>query len=393
MQAAAEKDKDTIKVTEESHFVELRRDGTTTEWAVGGRPVQISHVRLKDSESADSLSPPVPSEVAAGLAQEGTVNLAIEELKLVFTSELAHTAYLPFLKHIGVDSLEISLKNHDNIRDLCQYYEQEIRATPNIVPKLTLSDFNRSKTITTSSSIGSNIAVIGNRIDVQTENFDSLNSDLLSLVSSRMENTSRHLRGNWLAYWEHEIGRSEKDNMFNFKQIKLQTFMGHTHSVKCLYVLDNENSFMSGSRDKTVKLWSLRSQGDGFSTSNCQWTYSAHKKSILTITFIESMRLVASCDNVVHIWDPFMGANLGNLESTKFAPVTVLKSMPAPSTLVFAATTDGTVKVIDTRLLNYIHELKVSRNQRVALLGHIDVCGTEHYVTLNGITRNYIALS
>lgn len=108
-----------------------------------------------------------------------------------------------------------------------------------------------------------------------------------------------------------------------------------------------------------MKLWSVRSQGDGTGVSNCQWTYTAHKKSVLTITFVESLRLVASCDSVVHIWDPFMGANVGHLESPKNPPVNVLKPMPAPSCLLFAATTEGSVRVIDTRLCSYIYELKV----------------------------------
>lgn len=341
-------------MSEESHFVEYCRDGTTTEWAISGRPLQIS---LKDTESAESMSPPIPHQEISLLGKE--VNVALEELRTVFTAELAHIAYLPFLKHLSLASLEISLNNHDRIRNLCQEYEQQIKITQSSqVPKFRLSDFSKNTTISTSSSIGSNIALVGNRIDIQTENAPSY--DLLNLVSNKMENNTRHLRGNWLAYWEHEIGRSDKYTMFNFKQIKLQTFTGHTHSVKCLYVLDNENSFISGSRDKTVKLWSLRSHGDGFHTSNCQWTYSAHKKSILSLTFIESMRLVASCDSVVHIWDPFMGANLGNLESPRYPPVNVLHSMTAPSSLVFTATTEGTIKVIDVRLLSYIHELKVS---------------------------------
>lgn len=288
---------------------------------------------------------------------------AVEELREVFTTELAHSAFLPFLHYIGDTSMEVSLKNHALIRELCFEYEQENKHTHSATSMNTkyMSDKTADDIpvcVGSTGSFGTNVALVGNRIDVQFEQSESKQSHILNLVSNKMENTNRHLRGNWLAYWEHEIGRADKDTMFNFKQIKLQGFCGHTNTVKAIKVLDNENSFMSGSKDKTVKLWSLRSQGDGTSVSQCQSTYTGHKKSVLSVTFLESMRMTASCDSVVHLWDPFMGSPISQLEGSKIVPVSMVKSMPAPSPVLLAAT-DTTIRLIDARICSYVHELKV----------------------------------
>lgn len=260
--------------------------------------------------------------------------------------------------------MEVSLKNHTLIKTLCFEYEQENQLNTKTNVDLKYIPDNSSDDIPvcvgSTGSFGTNVALIGNRIDVQFEQNETKQSHILNVVSNKMENTNRHLRGNWLAYWEHEIGRADKDTMFNFKQIKLQSFSGHTNTVKSISVLDNENSFMSGSKDKTVKLWSLRSQGDGTSVSQCQSTYTGHKKSVLSVAFLESMRLTASCDSVVHLWDPFMGSSISQLEGPKTVPVSMVRAMPAPSPVLLAAT-DTAIRLIDARLCTYVHELKVRK--------------------------------
>lgn len=215
-----------------------------------------------------------------------------------------------------------------------------------------------------SNSFGSQ--VIGNRIEMRTETGKTVSepkvavNDVLGLVTYKAEriNTARHLRGNWLAYWEHENCRRDKDEsgFFDVKQIKLQTFTGHVSAVKSLLVLDNENSFMSASRDKTVKLWSLKSEEGG--TRMCQWTYGSHKKSVHSLAFLESMRLAVSCDSTVHVWDPFVGSPVGQLE--KYAGVSVIRTCPTPSALVMAGTMDSTVKIIDARCMAYVTDWKLT---------------------------------
>ena len=38
---------------------------------------------------------------------------------------------------------------------------------------------------------------------------------------------NQHLRGNWLAYWENEIGLADRESHFDIKHMKLLTFIGN----------------------------------------------------------------------------------------------------------------------------------------------------------------------
>ncbi|CAB3366386.1 Hypothetical predicted protein [Cloeon dipterum] len=390
-------DKAYDRIDAESGFLEVRRDNGEL---LKGSPLQISQVMVY--ESIDSFSPPAPIQEAANEFRMK----ALHEIKAVFNEKLAHCIYIPFYRLLGETLMEKILKNESLVRDLCYQYEQmtpRLNQCQGAGSLVYLSDLlpPEENLIGTSSSFGTNVSVIGNRIELQRPDIPSTlpspgfkNLDEVSnIISKRMENTSRHLRGNWLAYWDHEIGRSDKDNKFNFKQIKLQQFTGHSHSVRALLVLDNENSFISGSRDKSVKLWSLRSQGDGTTASTCRWSYNQHRKSVLAIAYVEPVGLVASCDSVVHLWDPFMGATVAVLDGASRvsnAPVNVLHAMPAPSCSVLAATTDATLKVIDVRTAEYVIEMKVA-NAAGGLIRCISVCSNGHTIAV-GQSSGHLSL-
>ena len=288
----------------------------------------------------------------------------LDEIKESFTPSLAHSAYLPFAKQLGENVMKQTVKNLELILNLSHEHEVPNFTNDSEPVKIQEQQLRLSyDQVDSPHSFGTNVSIVGNRLDFQrSDSVTSEQVDLIDLVAYKMQNSFSHrqLKGNWLAYWTNEIGRSDKDQNFNLKQIRLQTFSGHTNSIRAILCLDNENSFMSASKDRTVKLWSLRSEGDGSKISSCQFTYTGHKKSVHSLAFLESMRLSVSCDGGIHLWDPFVGAQVNQIEGLRYTPVSIVRTYPTPSNLILAGTADTTVKAIDSRLCEYVLEWKLT---------------------------------
>lgn len=129
-----------------------------------------------------------------------------------------------------------------------------------------------------------------------------------SALKQELPRSGRALQGNWLAYWQYEIGLNQQDPHFHFHQIRLQSFIGHSGTTKCLAPLTGEDYFLSGSKDKTVKLWPLYNHGDGTREVEPRLTYSDHRKSVFYVGQLEASQEVVSCDGTVHLWDQYTGS-------------------------------------------------------------------------------------
>lgn len=307
----------------------------------------------------------------------------LDELQKVFTLEMAYTIYVPFSCLLG-DIIRKIIPNHELVGELAGLYLETISPSsrspagveptvPSAGPEWDPQSGGCSRDDGHSGTFGS--VLVGNRIqipdDSQPESPGLLgpipgagsggpSSEEDNALKRELPRSAHGLSGNWLAYWQYEIGVSQQDAHFHFHQIRLQSFPGHSGAVKCVAPLSSEDFFLSGSKDRTVRLWPLYNSGDGTSETAPRLVYAQHRKSVFFVGQLEAPQYVVSCDGAVHVWDPFTGKTLRVIEPwDSRVPLTAVAVMPAPHTSITMASSDSTLRFVDCRKPGLQHEFRL----------------------------------
>ncbi|KAM9801089.1 WD repeat-containing protein 81 [Neosynchiropus ocellatus] len=381
----------------------------------------------------------------------------LEELQTVFNPEMAHASYIPFYCLIGGTAIRKLVPNYELVWQLAHSYHQSVSQEvseanvlaskgdvgstsfglthglergPNPFPAPTpVGDPHQE-----SGTFGSHL--VGNRIQVSRE-ADYSSSPNLGLSSSwgrsnhaapimtttttfttpsagsaavssawvtgsatedsvlkqELPRSGRSLQGNWLAYWQYEIGLNQQDPHFHFHQIRLQSFLGHTSTTKCLAPLSGEDYFLSGGKDKTVKLWPLYNHGDGTQEVEPRLTYTDHRKSVFYVGQLETSQEVVSCDGTVHLWDQYTGKQIRSYEAVDGKnPITAVTTMPAPHCSVVFGSADSILRFIDPRKPRLQHEFRLAYNNVSAgLIRYLAVSPTGRTIAA-GFSSGFIVL-
>ncbi|XP_061537812.1 WD repeat-containing protein 81 [Phycodurus eques] len=377
----------------------------------------------------------------------------LEELQSVFTTEMAHASYIPFYCLIGDMAIRKLVPNHELVWQLASSYHQSVSHAASRVDMLPSSSSGFSRTgvyspfpspSTSSTLLGDPLPesgtfgshLVGNRIQVSRDSYYGGNPNMSlatswgrsnhkttintapsavttpsiapapfssswitgpppedSALKQELARSGRSLQGNWLAYWQYEIGLNQQDPHFHFHQIRLQSFMGHSGATKCLAPLAGEDYFLSGGKDKTVKLWPLYNRGDGTQEVEPRLTYTDHRKSVFYVGQLEASQEVVSCDGMVHLWDQYTGRQIRSYEAVDGKnPITAVTTMPAPHCSVVFGSADSILRFIDPRKPGLQHEFRLAYNNiNAGLIRYLAVSPTGRTIAA-GFSSGFIVL-
>ncbi|XP_051933385.1 WD repeat-containing protein 81 [Hippocampus zosterae] len=373
----------------------------------------------------------------------------LEELQSVFSTEMAHASYIPFYCLIGDMAIRKLVPNHELVWQLASSYHQSVSHVVSRVdmPPSSSSGFSRLagcspflSPSTSSTQLGDHLPesgtfgshLVGNRIQVSGDSYyggslasswgrsnhtatintapSAVTTPFIgttpfssswvmgpppedSALKQELSRSGRSLQGNWLAYWQYEIGLNQQDSHFHFHQIRLQSFLGHSGAIKCLAPLAGEDYFLSGGKDRTVKLWPLYNRGDGTQEVEPRLTYSDHRKSVFYVGQLETSQEVVSCDGMVHLWDQYTGRQIRSYEAVDGKnPITAVTTMPAPHGSVLFGSADSVLRFIDPRKPGLQHEFRLAYNNISAgLIRYLAVSPTGRTIAA-GFSSGFIVL-
>nr|XP_033777390.1 WD repeat-containing protein 81 isoform X2 [Geotrypetes seraphini] len=341
-----------------------------------------------------------------------TVDLSVlEELEKVYNPEMAYATYIPFSFLIDVAMRRI-VPNHELLWKMTTAYQESM--TPNTLQlsnhdpgfssPLSSTPYTTHEAENQSGTFGS--VLVGNRIqvpdDIQPDRSSSTaliaGADIFppgyddNTLKQDLPRSAHMLCGNWLAYWQYEIGVSQREAHFHFHQIKLQSFVGHSGSIKSVMPLNGEDFFLSGSKDKTVRLWPLYNYGDGMREIEARFTYTEHRKSVFYVGQLEAVQNIVSCDGAVHVWDQFTGKTLSTYEpADSKTPITAVATMPSPYCSVTFGSADSVLRFIDHRKPGLQHEFKLASNMNAGLIRYLTVSPSGRSVVA-GYSSGFIVL-
>ncbi|KAJ1971491.1 hypothetical protein H4R35_005227, partial [Dimargaris xerosporica] len=194
---------------------------------------------------------------------------------------------------------------------------------------------------------------------------------------------------NWQRYLTTKSDEIPTHSRFSFHDLKLQTFSGHTSKIRCLAVDEINRRFLSGSKDRTAKLWSLdTSQAlENSVAAAAPPTFAdslasfSHSHSVRNVHWVHAHEWVATNDGEVHLWSPVAGTHLHSFGAGQLATVA---TVPANfGRTLFSVNTHGVVQRLSVGTQSVTGQWQTNIfNSSSILCRTVAVSHSEHCVTV-----------